>query len=368
MKEEDKHIIQNSDQKTTETKNIRVLFVEDDIVDQMAFKRMVKDKGLNYSITQAGSVSEAHSRLETESFDIVLTDYSLGDGTAFDVIPKIENTPVIFITGMGNEELAINAMKAGAHDYIIKDPEHNHLQVLPITVENAIHHHNSAERLKESEERYRLLVESANDIIYKTDFSGNFTFVNDVAPKLTGYTIKEILSMHFLDLIRNDYRDKAAKFYSYHFKNHTESTYFEFPVIKKSGEEFWVGQNVSLIYGEKNKIDGFQAVARDITEKKQAEEKIKNQNIQLEQQNKEIKDTLEQLVKAKVSRKAGTVVLIIAVLLFIISEVILEPIIESSTDSPAFGYFFKFLIAVILKPIDVLVERYLMNQEVKKHK
>ncbi len=98
----------------------KILLVEDDKLDQMAFKRLVKEKELSYDYKIAGSVSEAQSILASEQFDVVISDYSLGDGTAFDVLDFVKNTPIIFVTGAGDEEIAVKAMKAGAYDYIIK--------------------------------------------------------------------------------------------------------------------------------------------------------------------------------------------------------------------------------------------------------
>lgn len=116
----------------------RILLIEDDLVDQMAFKRLVKGKDLPYEFAIAGSVSEAKKILRSESFDAVITDYLLGDGTAFDIMGFTADTPVIFVTGAGDEEIAVKAMKAGAYDYLIKDQRHNYLNVLSVTTENVI--------------------------------------------------------------------------------------------------------------------------------------------------------------------------------------------------------------------------------------
>ena len=107
----------------------KVLLIEDDKIAQMAFERFVRDENLPYDYTIAKSVAEANSILSANKFDIVIVDYLLGDGTAFDVFDSIKDTPVIFATGAGNEELAVKAMKAGAYDYLIKDPVRKHLKV-----------------------------------------------------------------------------------------------------------------------------------------------------------------------------------------------------------------------------------------------
>jgi signal transduction histidine kinase/DNA-binding response OmpR family regulator len=118
----------------------KILLVEDDKVDQMVFKQMAKDQKLPYDFTIASSISEAKEHLAGGCFDAVISDYSLGDGTAFDILNSSGDTPLILVTGTGDEELAVKAWKAGAYDYLIKDIEQNYLKAVPITVENAVKH------------------------------------------------------------------------------------------------------------------------------------------------------------------------------------------------------------------------------------
>ncbi|MFX0211900.1 MAG: response regulator [Candidatus Hodarchaeota archaeon] len=119
---------------------IKVLLIEDEEGDQYAFKDLVKEKQLPYYWKIAGSVAEARSILTTESFDVVVSDYLLGDGTSFDVFDLIEKTPIIFITGAGSETVAVKAMKAGVYDYIVKDQDYKYIKNLPETIEGAYKH------------------------------------------------------------------------------------------------------------------------------------------------------------------------------------------------------------------------------------
>ncbi len=117
-------------------------------------------------------------------------------------------------------------------------------------------------------------MENANDIIYKTDQKGHFTFFNPIAVKTTEYPPEYLLGRHYLDLIRPDYRKDAEKFYVSQFKKGLPSTYYEFPIITKSGKEIWLGQRAQLIF-ENGRILGFHAVARDITERRRMEEALR---------------------------------------------------------------------------------------------
>ncbi|HJR78034.1 MAG TPA: PAS domain S-box protein [Nitrospiraceae bacterium] len=127
------------------------------------------------------------------------------------------------------------------------------------------------EALRNTQEQYRLLVTRANDIIYRTDPMGRFTFVNPVAMRIMKYTEQELLGHRFVELIHPDHRDAAERFYGHQFVRRRPSTYYEFIALAKDGTEVWIGQNVQVLQ-EAGKVIGFQAVARDITERKRAEE------------------------------------------------------------------------------------------------
>lgn len=134
-------------------------------------------------------------------------------------------------------------------------------------------HVRSQKLINESKKRFENLVEQANDVFYQCNFEGFFEYANPKAIELTGYTEKEILSMHFTDMIREDYRERAIEFYKTQFENRKPNTYLEIPIITKHGESFWLGQNVqALLDGEW--ITGFQAFARDITKRKKIEESL----------------------------------------------------------------------------------------------
>jgi PAS domain S-box-containing protein len=137
------------------------------------------------------------------------------------------------------------------------------------------------EALRESEERYRQLVDNANDIIYETDIDGFFTFVNPVAESIMGYSEKELLGRNFVDLIHPDWQQETDRFYRSQFSEKTLSTYHEFPAITKDGTERWLGQNVQLMM-EGERILGFQAVARDITNRKHTVEELRNNEARLQ--------------------------------------------------------------------------------------
>ena len=104
-------------------KRIQLLLVEDEHVDQRAFERLIQERRLPYDMTLAESVEEALQALDSQPFDVVVADYYLCDGTAMEVLEINETVPVIVITGTGDEQIAVEAIKLGALDYVVKSPE-----------------------------------------------------------------------------------------------------------------------------------------------------------------------------------------------------------------------------------------------------
>jgi diguanylate cyclase (GGDEF)-like protein/PAS domain S-box-containing protein len=123
------------------------------------------------------------------------------------------------------------------------------------------------------DEQYRQVVDLAGDIIYRTDERGRFTFCNPAALSMLHYTETEVLGRSYLKLVRHDKRREAERFYVRQFLRGQKATYFEFPVVDGHGRERWIGQNVQLIV-EDGRATGFQAIARDISERKRAEAEL----------------------------------------------------------------------------------------------
>ena len=127
---------------------------------------------------------------------------------------------------------------------------------------------------RESEEKYRALVENASDIAFRTDNAGHFMFINPAALRVMGYEEKEIIGKHYLTFIRTDMREDAMKFFGSQFMKRIPNTYSEYPLIAKDGREIWFGQNTQLILQD-GKVVALQSVARDITDRKQMEEALR---------------------------------------------------------------------------------------------
>lgn len=113
--------------------------------------------------------------------------------------------------------------------------------------------------------QHRNLIESATDIIYETDTNGNYTFINQYAEKIMGYSLEEMYQKHFTYFIRKDYKEKVTKFYAKPLKEIADFPTLVFPVLNKNNETIWLSQNVSVKRNEQNRILGFTVIARDVT-------------------------------------------------------------------------------------------------------
>jgi DNA-binding NtrC family response regulator len=158
----------------SEEADLKLLFVEDDRIDQLAFQRFLRETQLKYNCTIVSSVAEARAELALRRFDVIVADYRLTDGTAFEVLAQAGPTPVIFVTGSGSEDVAVKALKAGAADYLTKDAERRYLRLLPATVETAVR------RAYESEQLQKLThaVEHSPVAVVILDTQGRVEYVN----------------------------------------------------------------------------------------------------------------------------------------------------------------------------------------------
>jgi PAS domain S-box-containing protein len=120
--------------------------------------------------------------------------------------------------------------------------------------------------LQESEERYRVLVENSSDFIYEVTYNGLFLYASQSLQNRVGINKSEFDSLNFMSLVREDYRTQLAEYYANTVKERKTFSYYEFPVIARSGEEIWFGQTGNVVFDENYRVVRFQYIARDLTE------------------------------------------------------------------------------------------------------
>lgn len=250
----------------------KILLIEDDFVDQIAFKRMVKREKLNYDFQIAGSLKEAKDYLTSQKYELVITDYQLGDGNAVALFDYLKSTPFIFATGGGDEEIAVKALKAGAFDYLIKDQDRNYLKVLPLTIENAI-------RRSKMNERLRLLesvIVNANDavVIASADKEvPEIMYVNQAFMEMSGYTESEIANKRF-GIFVGEQTDRIEVQRIAEAFQKKEAIKSEVIFYRKDGTPYWVGLSIVPLKNKQGKTTHFVSIQRDITERKETEKAL----------------------------------------------------------------------------------------------
>jgi PAS domain S-box-containing protein len=129
--------------------------------------------------------------------------------------------------------------------------------------------------IRNSEKKYRLLIEDAGVTIFTSDFSGKFTYVSAKCRALTGYTSEELTGQSFEMLVERDWISVVADEYVDQVRKLWEETTIEFPISTKSGQTKWVEQHAVLIFDEHKSPIGYQCIVRDITERRNHEGKLR---------------------------------------------------------------------------------------------
>jgi PAS domain S-box-containing protein len=151
-----------------------------------------------------------------------------------------------------------------------------------LTLTDITQRRRAEERLRESEARYRQLVEKAQDLFYRTDINGRFTYVNPMASRFIGFSEEELLGRAFTELVHPDHRPRVTEALVDQFRRRLRNTYDEFVAVTRDGRALWVGQNVQLLM-DGDRVIGFQAAARDVTERKLVEEALEQERRRLQQ-------------------------------------------------------------------------------------
>lgn len=181
----------------------RVLIVDDDLVDRMTLSRILKETDLDLEIEEAANGVQGLEAISQRQFHCIFMDYWLPKENGLEVLKKLRyngtKIPVIMLTGHGDEEIAVELMKAGATDYLTKNKltidylartlRHTaRISMAEIQAEAAL------EALRQSEARTRAIIENTPDAIIITDEEGNIESFNPAAAKIFGYDLEKIQS------------------------------------------------------------------------------------------------------------------------------------------------------------------------------
>lgn len=243
-----------------------ILIIEDEEAHIQLLKRAFKPHLHEFKLLIARDLKSAWEELQRKIPDIIIGDLNLPDGQC---IKLLENDgeklkcPMIVLTGQGDEESAVKIMKAGALDYMVKSIDV--LQNMPQSVKRAMRewqhiqkHEQAIEALKQSEEKYRTIVEEASDVIFILDTSGKIYDINLSGTKILQYSYNEVLKFNIKDILSEvddnedpDFSDISTGdvvLKEYYFKCQDENTIpFEISFRKLlNGKIIAIARNIAL--------------------------------------------------------------------------------------------------------------------------
>lgn len=257
----------------------KVLLVEDTLEDaELIEELLLENNGTQkVSMTWVQRVDEAIETLKQERFDIILLDLTLPDTRGCDTVTKVQEqnlkVPIVVLTASNDEELALQSISAGAQDYIVKRKIDR--QLLMRSMRYAIERQHSREALRQSEEKYRSVVDNVKEVIFQTDTSGHWIFLNAAWTEITGYAVADSLGTPFYNYIHPDDRQSIRE--EFLFNRESPKNYCSYKVryLTQSGGFRWIEVHERLNVTPDGTISGTTGTLNDITEQVIAQEQLK---------------------------------------------------------------------------------------------
>jgi PAS domain S-box-containing protein len=262
--------------------NYKILIVEDVPADAELAEREILKILPQSEFMRVDTRIDFTRALDVFDPDIIVSDFQMptfdGLSALKIVLDKVPLTPFIILTGSLNEDTAVDCMKAGATDYILKEDIKRiapalkrALEIKSIKLENLA----AQEALIESENRFRRLAENANDLIYRIEYlpSRRFTYVSPSSTIITGYTPEE----HYSDAnlgFKIVYPDDHSMLEEMAQNPSKLKNKLIFRLVHRSGAIIWVEQISVPIFNDNGELFAIESIARDITERKLAEEAL----------------------------------------------------------------------------------------------
>jgi PAS domain S-box-containing protein len=266
-----------------DSENIKVLLLEDEAAHAEAIRRALKSSSTHYKVRVAGTLREYRESVAADPPDIALLDMVLPDGGALELLPSPPASspfPLVVMTSYGDEQTAVAAMKAGALDYIVKSPET--FADMPRIVSHAMEHwqllqesRQAQQALKESEEKYRLIIENSRDIIYTQDIRGEILFASPSVKGVLGYDPAELVGRSFQSFIHPDDTAACEEAMRKVIELGEQTLGFEYRVKDRSGNWHWLASSAVRVLDADGSFLYFLGIIHDITVRKQAEQTLR---------------------------------------------------------------------------------------------
>ena len=260
---------------------IRVLYVEDDRVTAKLVKRRLEREG--YEVQLAHDGDEGLSAFDSSSPDVLAVDQDMPLCSGMEVIRTLrargQLPPTIMVTATGNENIAVEAMKMGAGDYLVKDVDGGFLELLPTVIESVLANHRVAaereqalKKLRESEARYQSLFENVPVGLYRSTTNGQILEANPALVDMLRYPNREtLLGVSFSDLIA-DYSVEPIRASQLECEGRLDG--FEWRIHRFDGTTIWIIENVQTVLTADGKKMHHEGSFQDITQRRFEEDKL----------------------------------------------------------------------------------------------
>ena len=277
---------------------IQVLYVDDEN-DLLTIGKIFLEKKYDFSVITSPSAQNALLLLTEQSFDAIISDYEMPRMNGLEFLRTIRESgnsiPFIIFTGRGREDVVIEALNSGADFYLQKGGDSSaQFAELADKVRYAVARRNSEKALRESEERYRNVVEVQSEFICRFLSDGTINFVNDAYVRYFGLEKEHIIGKKFRPHIHPEDREMVHRFYT-SLSRENPSGWIEQRIIMPDGRVLWQQWNTRAIYDQSGTLKEYQSVGRDITDQKMAEEALQTKNFELAAANEELAAADEEL-------------------------------------------------------------------------
>ncbi len=259
---------------------IKILLVEDNPGDVLLLQETLAEITFaELKWVHVERMVNAVKRLQSEEFDVILLDLVLPDSEGLDTFNQIQAqaplTPIVVLTGMTDETLAIRAMQAGAQDYLVKGQVSGG-DLLLRSIRYAIERKRVETALYRREQEFRTLTENAPDIIARFDLQLRHLYVNSAVEEVMGLSVRDFLGKTNRELgmpeaLVNQWEELLQQVFST-----GELTSFEFEFLTPNGIRYFQSRCVPE-FAQDGSIESVLGITRDISDRKLAEQKILEQ-------------------------------------------------------------------------------------------
>lgn len=260
----------------------KVLLIEDNPGDAGLIRHLLIEAGDSlFDLGYADCLSTGLKLLGEGDIDVLLLDLSLPDSQGLDslskVLAKAPRVPIVVMSGLEDELVAIKAVQEGAQDYLVKGSVD--AKLLARSLRYAIERQHLRAALGESESRYRLLADNAADIIWTANMKWRITYVSPSIKRLLGYTVEEMKRLAISDILTPDSLRQAGKLIRNQMDIMTPRSQhpplsLTLEHIRKDGSTLWAEVMLSFLWDKDRKLSEVLGVTREITERKKAEEAL----------------------------------------------------------------------------------------------